>query len=83
MKAQKKMVILRKGKDTKKVSEKSFAYFHFLGLGYLIEKSIPKELKEKVEKEEKNLQKQVEKKQTVEEKKQKIVVQVEEKTEKT
>jgi len=76
MKEQKKMVILKKGNDIKKVSEKSFAYFHFLGLGYLIEKSIPKEIKEKVEKEAKNLQKQAEKKKKVE-------VKIEEKTEKT
>ncbi len=82
MKAQKKMVILRKGNDVKNVSEKSFSYFHFLGLGYLIQKSIPKEIKDKAEKEAINIRKQVEKKHQIKEKEQKVVVLVEEKAEK-
>jgi len=45
MKLVKKIVTLKKGKDEKRVKENTFAFFHLLGLGYLVVKSINQELK--------------------------------------
>ena len=46
MKVVKKFVTLKKGKDEKRVKENTFAFFHLLGLGYLVVKSIPQEIKD-------------------------------------
>ena len=64
MKVVKKFVTLKKGKDEKRVKENSFAFFHLLGLGYLVVKSIPREIKDakvkKVVKKEVEEEKQIE-----------------------
>ena len=64
MKVVKKFVTLKKGKDEKRVKENTFAFFHLLGLGYLVVKSITQEIKDakakKVVKKEDEEEKQIE-----------------------